>query len=33
MVRMAANLCEEVVPKNVLQVGSVLRNLRQQAGD
>lgn len=30
---MVSNLCEEVVPQNVLQVGSVLGHLGQQAGD
>ena len=28
-----SNLCEEVVPQNVVQVGSVLWGLGEQAGD
>lgn len=32
-VRMTSNLCEEVMPQNVVQVGSVLGDLGQQAGD
>lgn len=28
-----SNLCEEVVPQNVVQIGSVLWDLGEQAGD
>lgn len=32
-VEMASNLCEEVVPQNVVQVWSVLWDLGKQVGD
>lgn len=32
-VEMVSNLCEEVVPQNVVQVGSVLWDLGKQVGD
>lgn len=32
-VKIVSNLCEEVVPQNVVEVGSVLWDLGEQAGD